>query len=163
MSSEGGAARGRGGRGRGGVEHETSAGGVVIRGERGRERVVAIVPVRRAPDGSHVLGLPKGHIDPGESELAAAVREVREETGVVAEPVCDLGEVRYWYRRGGRRISKSVAFFLLRYVSGDTSEHDEEVLEARWVDLRSALGELTYEGEREMIARAITLLEAQDR
>jgi 8-oxo-dGTP pyrophosphatase MutT (NUDIX family) len=143
---------------RGRAPEETSAGGVVVRGEPGREQVIAIVPVQRAPDGSRVLGLPKGHIDPGETELATALREVREEAGVVAEPVGELGEVRYFYRRKGRTIPKSVTFFLLRYVSGETSEHDEEIEEARWIDLRGALRELTYEGEQGMIARAIALL-----
>jgi ADP-ribose pyrophosphatase YjhB (NUDIX family) len=47
------------------------------------EQVVVIVPTRRAPDGSRVLALPKGHVDPGETPLQAAEREVREETGVV--------------------------------------------------------------------------------
>jgi 8-oxo-dGTP pyrophosphatase MutT (NUDIX family) len=138
---------------------ETSAGGVVIRGESGREQVIAIVPTRRAPDGSLVLGLPKGHIDPGENALQAATREVREETGVVAERIGDLGEVRYWYRRDGRTIAKSVVFFLFRYVSGDVADHDEEIVEARWIDLRAAATELSYEGERRTIARAIALLE----
>jgi hypothetical protein len=51
---------------------EFSAGGVVVRdGE-----VVVIVPVKRAADGSRVLGLPKGHVDPGETELEAAARRV---------------------------------------------------------------------------------------
>src|SRR5271170_3226457 len=85
---------------------EISAGGVVLRGEQ----VVVIVPTRRAPDGSRVLGLPKGHVDPGETALQAAEREVREETGIVAEPVHELGEARYWYRRNGRTIAKSVSF-----------------------------------------------------
>lgn len=138
---------------------ETSAGGVVIRGEAGREQLVAIVPARRAPGGAPVLGLPKGHIDPGETALTAALREVREEAGVVAEWLGDLGEVRYWYRRNGRAVAKSVVFFLLRYVSGDTADHDDEVIEARWIDLRKALTELSYEGERETIARALELLE----
>jgi 8-oxo-dGTP pyrophosphatase MutT (NUDIX family) len=138
---------------------ETSAGGVVIRGEPGREQVVVIEPTRRAPGGARVLGLPKGHIDPGENALQAATREVREETGVVVEPLHDLGEVRYWYRRDGRTISKSVVFFMFRYLSGETSDHDDEVLEARWMDLRDALTALSYEGEREMIARALTALD----
>lgn len=142
---------------------ETSAGGVVIRGEPGREQVVVVVPVRRAPDGSPVLGLPKGHIDPGENALEAATREVREEAGVVAERIADLGEVRYWYRREGRTISKSVVFFLFRYVSGDVSDHDDEIVQARWIDLREAHDELSYDGEQSMIQRAIELLEAQGR
>jgi 8-oxo-dGTP pyrophosphatase MutT (NUDIX family) len=138
---------------------ETSAGGVVVRGEPGFEQVIVIVPVRRAPNGKRVLGLPKGHLDPGENALQAALREVREEAGVLAEPLEQLGDVRYWYRRDGRTIAKSVVFFLFRYVSGDTADHDDEVEQARWIDLREALTELSYEGERGMIARAITHLD----
>ena len=59
---------------------EFSAGGVVVN----RGKVVTIVPTRRAADGSRVLALPKGHVDPGETPIQAAAREVREETGVVA-------------------------------------------------------------------------------
>src|SRR5271157_1413900 len=79
---------------------EFSAGGVVVRGEE----VVVIVPTRRAADGSRVLALPKGHVDPGETPVQAAEREVREETGILAEPVRELGQARYWYRRDGRTI-----------------------------------------------------------
>jgi 8-oxo-dGTP pyrophosphatase MutT (NUDIX family) len=131
-------------------ELERSAGGVVLRGEQ----VLAIVPTRRGPDGARVLGLPKGHIDPGESPLQAATREVREETGVHAEPVRELGELRYWYRRGGRTIPKSVRFYLFHYLSGDTADHDDEVEEVRWIDLAAAQAALTYAGERQMVGRA---------
>jgi 8-oxo-dGTP pyrophosphatase MutT (NUDIX family) len=133
---------------------ERSAGGVVVRGEQ----LLAIVPTRRAADGSRVLGLPKGHIDPGESQLQAAIREVREETGVEVELVSELGEVRYWYSRGGRAVAKSVVFYLFRYLSGDPADHDDEVEDARWVELREARRTLTYEGEREMVARALAAL-----
>src|ERR1700739_1925472 len=86
---------------------EFSAGGVVVKGGE----VVVIVPTRRAADGSKVLALPKGHVDPGETPVEAAEREVREETGILAEPVRELGQTRYWYRRGGRTIGKEVSFF----------------------------------------------------
>jgi 8-oxo-dGTP pyrophosphatase MutT (NUDIX family) len=145
--------RGRG-RGRSARPREISAGGVVVRGEQ----VVVIVPTRLAGDGSRVLALPKGHVDPGESPLQAATREVREETGVLAEPVLELGESRYWYRRDGRTVPKTVTFYLFTYVSGDTADHDDEVLEARWIDLREALTELSYEGERNMVRLALTHL-----
>jgi 8-oxo-dGTP pyrophosphatase MutT (NUDIX family) len=146
---------------RGAQAREISAGGVVVRGGSALadEQVVVIVPTRRAPDGSRVLGLPKGHVDPGETALEAAEREVREETGIVAEPVHELGEARYWYRRDGRTIAKSVSFYLFRYVEGDTDDHDDEVEEARWIGLTEAQTALTHTGEREMVTRALAYLE----
>jgi 8-oxo-dGTP pyrophosphatase MutT (NUDIX family) len=144
-------------RGRKSPALELSAGGVVVRGEQ----VVVIVPTRRASDGSSVLALPKGHIDPGETPLEAAEREVREETGIVAEPVQQLGEARYWYRRDGQTIPKSVSFFLFTYVSGDTDDHDDEVEEARWIPLKDAQTELSHAAEREMVTRAVAHLEEQ--
>jgi 8-oxo-dGTP pyrophosphatase MutT (NUDIX family) len=134
---------------------EVSAGGVVVRdGE-----VLAIVPSKRASDGTRVLALPKGHFDPGETAVQAAQREVREETGVEAEPVRELGEARYWYRRAGKTIGKSVTFFLFRYRAGDIANHDEEVEEVRWLGLREAQRTLTHAAEREMVGRALACLE----
>jgi 8-oxo-dGTP pyrophosphatase MutT (NUDIX family) len=142
-------------RGGGRREREISAGGVVIRGGAGGAvEVVVIVPTRRAPDGSRVLALPKGHVDPGETALQAAEREVREETGIDVELIHDLGEVRYWYRRGGRTVPKSVSFYLFSFLSGDTADHDDEVEEARWIGIEEAERSLTHAGEREMLRRA---------
>jgi 8-oxo-dGTP pyrophosphatase MutT (NUDIX family) len=144
-------------RGRKAPARERSAGGVVVRDEQ----VVVIVPTRRASDGSRVLALPKGHIDPGETALQAAGREVREETGIVGEPVRELGEARYWYRRDGQTIPKSVSFYLFDYVEGDTADHDDEVEEARWIALADAQSELSHAAEREMVTRAMAFLEEQ--
>jgi 8-oxo-dGTP pyrophosphatase MutT (NUDIX family) len=130
---------------------EFSAGGVVVRDGQ----CVVIVPTRRAADGSKVVALPKGHPEDGESPEQAALREVREEAGVDCEVVDRLGEVRYHYQRGGRRIAKRVAFFLLDYRSGDLEDHDHEVEVARWVPLDDALAQLTFDGEREMVRRAL--------
>jgi 8-oxo-dGTP pyrophosphatase MutT (NUDIX family) len=132
---------------------EFSAGGVVM---NDAHEIVVIVPTRRAADGSKVLALPKGHPDGTESALQAAQREVREEAGVETELVHSLGEVRYWYQRGGRRIAKVVEFFLLRYVSGDLGDHDHEVEVARWIPATEAAEQLTYAGERDMVRRALS-------
>ena len=139
-------------------EREVSAGGVVVHDGR----VLVIVPTRRAADGSQVLALPKGHLDKGETIVQAATREVREETGMVVEPVQELGEVRYWYVRHRRRVAKSVHFFLFRPLGGDLADHDDEVLEARWMGLSEAQKALSYAGEREMVGRALAICE-QDR
>src|SRR5205085_5126092 len=114
---------------------------------------------RRAADGSKVLALPKGHIDPGETAIQAAQREVREETGIDAEPLCELGEARYWYRRDGRTVPKAVSFFLFSYRGGDVADHDEEVEEVRWIDLAEAELTLSHAAEREMVALALAYLE----
>jgi 8-oxo-dGTP pyrophosphatase MutT (NUDIX family) len=133
---------------------EFSAGGVVVR----ERECVVIVPTRRAADGSKVLALPKGHPEDGESAADAALREVREEAGVESRLVEKLGDVRYWYTRDGRRIAKVVSFFLLEYLSGEVSDHDREVEDARWLSLDRATRELTYKGERDMASRALLRL-----
>lgn len=135
---------------------EFSAGGVVVRGGE----VIVIVPVKRDVGGNRVLGLPKGHADRGESPEQAATREVREEAGVEAELVDKLGDVRYWYRRGGRRVSKLVTFFLFDYRSGDPADHDREIEEARWMPIQKAINALSHAGEREMVARALSRIAA---
>jgi 8-oxo-dGTP pyrophosphatase MutT (NUDIX family) len=134
------------------VIREFSAGGVVVRGMEGRPFVV-VVRVR-----DDVLALPKGHPDGRESAAAAARREVREETGVEADLVEKLGDIRYWYARGGARVMKVVSFFLFRYRSGSVADHDHEVEEALWIPLEEAPDRLAYKGEREMAESAMSRL-----
>jgi 8-oxo-dGTP pyrophosphatase MutT (NUDIX family) len=134
------------------VIREFSAGGVVVRGMRGHPFVV-VVRVR-----DDILALPKGHPDGRESAAAAARREVREETGVEADLVEKLGDIRYWYARGGARVMKIVSFFLFRYRSGSVADHDHEVEEALWIPLEEAPDRLAYKGEREMAESAMSRL-----
>ncbi len=132
---------------------EQSYGGVVVRGDE----VATIVP-----RGKRALALPKGGPESGESPEQTAEREVREETGLTATVREPLGDVTYWYRRSGRRVRKTVSFFLLDYVGGSTDDHDHEVTEARWVPLQEARSALTYPGERDMVEEAIRVLDAED-
>jgi 8-oxo-dGTP pyrophosphatase MutT (NUDIX family) len=131
------------------IEREFSAGGVVVRTMRGRPFMAAV----RVKDGK-VLALPKGHIDPGESAVEAAVREVREETGVVGTLVEKIDDIRYWYVRDGVRVLKVVSFYLFRYRSGSVRNHDHEVDSAEWVPLAEARTLLSYRGEKEVAAAA---------
>jgi 8-oxo-dGTP pyrophosphatase MutT (NUDIX family) len=137
-------------------EKEFSAGGVVVDGDR----VAVIVPTRRDRSGRPVLALPKGHVDPGETPQQAATREVLEETGLHAELVDKLGDVRYWYQRGGRRILKRVTFYLFEHRSGSFDDHDDEIVEARWMPLEQASRELSFPGERDMVGRALSRIAA---
>ena len=120
-----------------------------------------IVP--RGP--ARVLGAAQGRAQRGrDAEETAAAREVREETGVTrrsgGEP---LGDVAYAYRRGGRRIDKTVHFFLCEFVAGATADHDHEVDDARWIPLEEARTALTYPGERADRARAAVRIALAER
>lgn len=137
------------------MKREFSAGGLVIRRFRGRPFVAAIRP--RAD----VLALPKGHPDGRESMADAAVREVREETGLEADLREKLGDIKYFYvDRSGERVFKVVSFFLLRYRSGSIENHDFEVESVEWVPLAEAPKRLNYHGEREMAEKALSRLES---
>jgi 8-oxo-dGTP pyrophosphatase MutT (NUDIX family) len=127
---------------------EISFGGVVVRGGD----VLVITPIGKR----RVTGLPKGGANPGETPEQTAAREVREETGVTATVREPLGDVNYWYRRSGRRVYKTVHFYLCDFVSGSTEDHDHEVEDARWIPLTDARTSLSYPGERALIERALS-------
>ena len=121
------------------------------------DEVIVIVPARRGRRGERVLGLPKGHLDGDETPVQAAVREVREETGVESEPAGELGEINYRFERRNARVDKRVVFYLMEYRSGEL-HHDHEIEEVRWMPLQDAVRALSYEGEREIAARALSRL-----
>jgi 8-oxo-dGTP pyrophosphatase MutT (NUDIX family) len=153
---------------------EISAGGVVLRKKDGVWWVAVIElplasdagsePSKRAVRSKtkEVLCLPKGLIDPGEKALSAALREVREETGITAAPITKLADIKYVYVRSwgdGERVFKIVSFYLLRYESGRIDDiADEmrvEVGRAKWVTLRDAPKLLAYGGEKQMARQAL--------
>ncbi len=89
-----------------------------------------------------------------------ALREIAEETGLVGVVEQELGTIDYSFysREQGGRIHKTVHYFLVRATGGDTSRHDHEVSDAKWVRLRQALRLMTYPNEREMVRRAAEAL-----
>jgi 8-oxo-dGTP pyrophosphatase MutT (NUDIX family) len=107
--------------------------------------------------------LPKGLVGRGESPEAAALRELREEAGVETELLAPIDRIEYWYasKTGDEpvRYHKFVHFYLLRYLSGDPADHDQEVNEARWVDIDQALELLAFESEKKIVARAKDMIQ----
>ena len=112
------------------------------------------------PHGAQVWALPKGHIENGESAEQAAVREVREETGLKVGAVRPLGEVAYVFawrdrRRGAlTRVSKRVHFFLMEFLGGDFADHDSEIDEVAWAPIDAAIRRASYASERGLIEKA---------
>jgi 8-oxo-dGTP pyrophosphatase MutT (NUDIX family) len=154
------------------MAREISAGGIVLREISGNWHVALIEPRRDASNPPRraraALALPKGLVDPGEKPVATAVREVREETGIIAEAVTKLTDIKYVYVRSwgdGERVFKVVSFYLLRYVSGEiddiTPEMRIEVKRALWVPLADAAKQLAYSNERKVLQRASEYLETR--
>ena len=136
---------------------QISAGGVVYREDGGSPQIaiVQIVPEMR-------WQLPKGLIDEGETTEAAALREVREESGIEAELLSLIETIEYWFYADHdgerRRYHKFVHFFLMKYRSGDVLDHDHEVAEARWVTIEDAFRMLKFKSERDVVAKAETMI-----
>jgi len=135
---------------------EVSAGGVMVR-RRGDQIETALIHVRNR------WGLPKGHVERGETADRTALREVREETGLDGKVIQKLGDIRYSYRDKTKkgepvRIDKRVHFYLLHYLKGDVQNHDHEVDEARWFPIEDAIKTLRFATERKMVQRAMSIL-----
>jgi 8-oxo-dGTP pyrophosphatase MutT (NUDIX family) len=135
------------------IRSQVSAGGVVFRREAGGVEVAII-----RPRGTERWQLPKGLVDPGEPPEEAARREVREEAGVDSDVVAPIETIDYWYvgvdRDGERvRFHKTVHFFLLAFRSGDVTNHDHEVAEARWIAIDAAVERLAFRNERQVVEK----------
>jgi 8-oxo-dGTP pyrophosphatase MutT (NUDIX family) len=138
------------------TKREISAGGVVYR--RTDDEIEIVLASRRTRRGELAWGLAKGGIEDEESTEEAAIREVREETGLLAEIEASLGETRYFYVWENVRIRKTVHFFLMRHTGGDIDDRDDEMEEIRWFPLERALKRAAYRGERDVLVRAAELL-----
>ena len=145
-------------RGSGRVREERSAGGVVVRRIEGRMHLLVI------RDPYQNWGLPKGHLESGEMAADAALREVREETGLSALDMGPgLGTIDWYFRMGDQVIHKYCEFFLMGSSEGEpTPELAEGITEVVWVPLEEATERISYDNARGIVRLAIDLLEATD-
>lgn len=134
------------------MKFEFSAGGIVYKKE---DNKLFILIAKH----SHHKGwvFPKGLIDKDkkESKEEAALREVKEETGVDGKIEASLEPISYWYLWDGERRKKTVYYFVMRYIGGDINEHDFEMEEVEWVDPEKTLETLTYKGEKKLFEQAL--------
>ena len=139
------------------VIHAFSAGGVVFR-QTGGSSAIEIVLVGRTRE--QLWALPKGTPIAGETREMTALREVREESGIVGSIVGEIGEISYSFTRKSRSIQKQVFHYLMLAVGGNVDDHDHEYDEARWFPLADAERALSYENERDIARQAAPLIHA---
>lgn len=134
--------------------NETSAGGVVFRTE-GAEPLYLLIR-----DSYQNWGFPKGHLENGEQPDAAALREVREETGLAElELRAPVDTIDWHFRFRGREIHKVCHFFLMEAAHGATKpQRAEGITACRWARYDDATRLLSYANAREVLAHAHVLL-----
>jgi 8-oxo-dGTP pyrophosphatase MutT (NUDIX family) len=130
----------------------TSAGGIVVRREGGRTQLV--VGSRRRERDAITWTLPKGTPERGESLEQTALREVGEETGLQVRIIRPLDDIEYWFVQSGKRIHKTVHYYLMEAIGGDLGRHDREFEQVRWIPFDDARSILTFETERTLVAQA---------
>ncbi|HLW55205.1 MAG TPA: NUDIX domain-containing protein [Candidatus Angelobacter sp.] len=147
---------------------EFSAGAVVVRHMKNRWWIAVIEPGRdgEPEERKDVTALPKGNVDNGEKPQETALREVREETGITAELVAKLADIKYVYARkwsDNAKIFKIVSFFLMKYRFGQIDDVKanmrHEVRRAYWLPLDEAAARLSYKGEKQMAQRAVAYIQ----
>ncbi|MBI5097741.1 MAG: NUDIX hydrolase [Nitrospirae bacterium] len=138
------------------IKKQISSGGVIFR-KSDNSIEVALIAVR----GRKAWCLPKGLIDKNEDPPVTALREVREEAGLHGEIIEKIGHISYWYFVNEDRVKvhKMVHFFLLKYIKGDTEDHDHEVDEARWFQIDEAIETLSYRSEKQIMQKAKGMIE----
>jgi 8-oxo-dGTP pyrophosphatase MutT (NUDIX family) len=135
------------------IGHATSAGGIVVRHTPSGPEL--LLGRRRRDREGAAWSLPKGTPDPEETAEQTALREVSEETGLQVRILAPAGDIHYRFVRDGRRIHKTVHYFLMEATGGDLADHDREFEEVRWVPLGEAEALMSFPTERDIVARAL--------
>ena len=133
------------------MQRQFAAGGVVLKGGAGEVKALLI------KDSYGHWTWPKGHIEEGESPQEAALREVREETGLkTLKPIEELGAQEYWFNWEGEEVFKTVYIFLIEAAEGEElSIQTEEIADGEWLEADQALEKIEYEGSRALFEKGI--------
>lgn len=135
---------------------EFSAGGIVVKKEKGQNLVLVSQHSQH-----HGWVFPKGLIGDhvkNEKKEDTAVREVEEETGAKGKILQSLTPVEYWYVFEGEKIKKTVYYFLMEFISGDTTKHDMEMEKVEWLPEEEVAKRLTYASDKKVWQEARKLL-----
>ena len=132
--------------------NEYAAGGIVGRGVK-----ILLVQVRNL-EGRIVWTLPKGHLEKKETWLAAALREVEEETGWKCRSRGLLSNVTYRFERNGKPVFKRVRWYRMEPIEKTGKPDADEIRRTKWVDAKKAAKSLSYPSDVRVLARYLKAL-----
>ena len=130
------------------MKYEFSAGGVVFRKEGGQTVILVSQHSQH-----HGWVFPKGFIGDkiaGESKENTALREVKEETGIIGEILKPLTPVAYWYQMDSVKRKKTVYYYIMQYINGDITNHDSEMENVEWLPLDKVAKRLTFDSDKQV-------------
>lgn len=135
---------------------EHSAGGIILKEDGDSVKVLLIKNAALRDPAKAYWGFPKGHLEKGESEEDAAVREVKEETGLVVEILEKIDDQKYIFTHPQNGvIAKTVTIFLMRYLQGEPTAQENELLELGWFSPNDALEILSFNTDKAMLKKAL--------
>jgi ADP-ribose pyrophosphatase YjhB (NUDIX family) len=136
------------------MKKETSSGGIVFNKNKNPTTVLLIKHA-----GTNYWGFPKGLVadkNQNETLTEAALREVQEEGGVKAKILSPIKTPsRYQTNWRGQLVDKTVYYFVMHFLSGNTKDHDQEVSEAKFMTIDKALDTLTYQNDKQVLKQAL--------
>lgn len=135
-------------------KHADAAGCVAYRYDENGQPLVLLIH-----DQYGVWTLPKGHLDAGETEAQAAIREVYEETGISGELGAPIGTITYTIRKKGAPYLKRVTFFLLHaHTTAAVPQAAEGISAAEWLAAADAPRRVGYDTMRDILERATAMI-----
>ena len=134
------------------MNYEKSCGAIVYRKHHGNTEILLIKHIK-----SGYWSFPKGHVEPGETEIQTAIREIKEETNI--DISIDDSAFRETVVFNPRRDTrKEVVYFLARATSYDCVPQEEEISEIRWAEIGQAAALLAYDNDKLIVNRVKAFL-----
>lgn len=141
------------------MKREFSAGGIIFRKNQDQEVEILLINNAAMKDPSKSYwGFPKGHIEGKESSEEAALREVKEETGLEVKIIKKIGDSKYVFSHNGEKIFKMVIMFLMKVVGGELKFQEQELLGAEWFVSDIAMKKISFGNDKTLLKKALEII-----